>query len=239
MLDRISAITADSTRVADLVSGSDTDLVVKVPSCPDWSLRDLVLHLGHVQRFWAANLRAKDSSEPLRQETSSPADADLATWMRASTDSLVSALADVGDSSPCWTWWGEPLTSGAVGRHQVQEAAVHRWDGESAIGIPAPLAAEVAHDGVGEFLAVMHEAMAALPPGPVVLVSGDTGGRWTVGEPSAEVSSSDSHGHGQTFVRASASDLVLLLYGRISPAAVEIEGDAALVRTLLGIIDTE
>jgi hypothetical protein len=86
---------------------------------------------------------------------------------------------------------------------------------------------------------VMHEAMAALPPGSVVLVSEDTGDRWMVGEPSGEISSFDSHGHGQTFVRAAASDLVLLLYGRIAPSAVEIEGDPALVRTLLGIIDTE
>jgi hypothetical protein len=40
-------------------------------------------------------------------------------------------------------------------------------------------------------------------------------------------------------VRASASDLVLLLYGRLPDSAVEVEGDAALLRELLDSADTD
>lgn len=40
------------------------DLEVRVPSCPDWSLRDLVEHLTQVHRFWAAAVVAGPSEQP-------------------------------------------------------------------------------------------------------------------------------------------------------------------------------
>ena len=43
--------------------------------------------------------------------------------------------------TPAWVWWRDDRTVGAIARHQVQEAAVHRWDAQSAVGTPEPLAA--------------------------------------------------------------------------------------------------
>src|ERR1017187_2840194 len=62
VLDRIGAIRGESARIADLLDGADLD--ARVPSCPDWALRDLVLHLGEVQRSWAGCLRARRADEP-------------------------------------------------------------------------------------------------------------------------------------------------------------------------------
>ncbi len=220
----MSQIRAESTRLAGIIEGTDFEL--NVPSCPDWTFRDLIVHIGEVQRFWAGNLRAQDASSPWRAPPDRPAsDADLVSWMRTSTDLLLSALRAVGATAPCWTWWGEPLTSGAVGRHQVQEAAVHRWDAELTLGTPAPLNEAVADDGVAEYLEVMGAAGAISLAGSVTLVATDTGSEWLVGGDATS----------RAVVRAAASDLVLLLYRRLPLSTADTEGDTALAESLLGL----
>ena len=97
---------------------------------------------------------------------------DLLEWSAESTAAAAGgALRDAGPDAPCWAWWAgsdAPLTAGAVARHQVQEAAVHAYDAQEAIGKPEPLPAAVAVDGVGEFLAVGLGSLGRLaaPPGP-------------------------------------------------------------------------
>ena len=106
---------------------------------------------------------------------------------------------------------------------------MHRWDAESAVDAPAPLAPEVARDGVGEFLEVVLGGAGASLPGTVTLVATDTGGEWTAGR------DGDTH----VAARATASDLVLLLYGRLPPSAVDVEGDVSLLESLLDAASTE
>src|SRR3954469_1811707 len=70
------------------------DLAARVPGCPDWSLTDLVQHLGHVQRFWAAVVRAGGGDGPPPRETMGftlPGD-DLGAWSGAQTDRVLAAL---------------------------------------------------------------------------------------------------------------------------------------------------
>ncbi len=228
MLDNLQAIRAESARFGSAVAG--TDLAVSVPSCPEWSVRELVAHLGGVQRFWADTVRAGNPDRPSRVEHPAPLrDDDLVGWMSESTARLVAALGEASDDAPCWTWWGSPRTSGAVARHQVQEVAVHRWDAERARGEPAPLDPAVADDGVAEFIQVVMGSSANTMPGSITLVADDSGGEWIVG---------DQRGPHAT-VHATASDLVLLLYGRVHPESVLIDGDPVLVGWLLSANDTE
>jgi uncharacterized protein (TIGR03083 family) len=222
--DRLAAIASESRRIAELAARTPGD--TPVSSCPDWDISALVGHLGQTQRFWAGNVRTA-SLESAWEGDRTPPMTGLDRWLGESTELLLSALAAVPDDSPCWTWWGEPRTAGAVARHQAQEAAVHRWDAETAVGTPAPLAPELAHDGVAEFLEVMVDDQIGLRVGEVVFESIDTGGQWRVGRT----------GPTSVVLRASASDLVLVLYGRLPPSAVESQGDLALFRTLLNAAD--
>src|SRR3984957_17354852 len=234
MLEWSDAIQTESSLAADLIVGAELDTAV--PTCPDWTLRDLVVHLGRVQRFWAANVRAGDPDRPAivegdpdRPADHRPPDDGLSAWMRASTALLLAALAETDADSPCWTWWGPPLTCGAVARHQVQEVAVHRWDGQHALGSPAPIDAAVAHDGVAEFLEIVVGAAADRLLGSLTLVSDDGDGEWIVG---------DQRGAGAV-VTTSASDIVLVLYGRLPPTAVRVEGNPALFQDLLDLVSTD
>lgn len=88
------------------------DLDVRVPSCPDWSLRNLVEHLTDVHRFWTAAVTAGPSEKP---PTVAPTDdtlsADLLARSAAATQGLIAALRSAGPTLGCWTWWGDSRPS--------------------------------------------------------------------------------------------------------------------------------
>src|SRR5213083_293254 len=56
--DVLGFIETESAAAAATIASASLDAAV--PSCPDWSFSDLILHLGRVQRFWAEVVRAGD-----------------------------------------------------------------------------------------------------------------------------------------------------------------------------------
>ncbi len=228
----VDAIAEDSRRLSDAVASSDLD--IRVPSCPEWSLRDLALHIGIVQWYWGANVRAADAAERSGGElTPVPGDRDLLAWLGWCSYTLLGALREAGPDAPCWTWWGEPRTAAAVGRHQAQEAAVHRWDAELATGSVGSLRPELASDGVPEFIQIMVGGDAGALSGTVTLTATDTGASWHVGPQDA-----DGPERRAAELRATASDLVLMLYRRLPVPDAAVEGDPMLVAAFLSLADT-
>jgi uncharacterized protein (TIGR03083 family) len=213
-MEVIKLIDTESAAVAAVITPEVLD--ARVPSCPDWSLTELIWHLGRVQRFWASDVRAGDVEPTFPDEATGPADADeLSAWFRASTQELLTALHEVPWDRPAWTWWKEDRTVGAIARHQVQEAAVHRWDAQlAAAGRANPLETRIAEDGVDEFLWITKQLRG---PVPITFHAEDTGAVFAAGPgmPVAMVSAPD------------ASELVLLLYSRVSADAdsIAVEGD--------------
>jgi uncharacterized protein (TIGR03083 family) len=220
----------------------------RVPGCPAWSLRELVAHLGEVQRSWAAAVKAGPAAGP-PEEGAIPdrvPTGDLLRWSEASTEALLTALRDApGPEQGCWTWWGEPRTVGAVARHQVQEAAVHARDAQEAGERPQPLPRAIAEDGVEEFLAT---AVAALPlfgsswphPPARVALRPDDAGTCLVALGSDHAVTVDA-GTGTTAdaqLSGSASDLVLVLYGRAPLSAVHVTGDRSVAERFLAWLAT-
>ncbi len=199
-----------------------------VPTCPAWTLRELVWHLGRVQEFWTDDLTRPPDAEPDFSGESKPGpdDADaLETWMRTRTDNLVRTLRATPADTPVWTWWNDDRTAGAIARHQAQEAAVHRYDAQSAGGTPDPLDALLADDGVDEFCWLARQLRGSTP---IAFRTTDTAHGFSAAvsgfEPVATVS-------------ASASDLVLLLYGRVPLDAVAVDGDRSVVEAFLVAIE--
>jgi uncharacterized protein (TIGR03083 family) len=197
----------------------------QVPSCPDWKLRDLTAHLGRVQRFWGATVMRAEDVEPqfLDPGVQPPATGDIAAWMRASTQVLLDALSITRWDAPAWTWWRDDRTVGAIARHQAQEAAVHRWDAQLAVGTPSPLSRALADDGVDEMLWIARQLR---DPALVVFRATDTGNEYAISEGDARATAS-----------ATASDLVLLMYGRRTLDDVEVHGDRALLEAFLQPIE--
>jgi len=232
-------------RSAALRSVAETaDEGARVPGCPDWTVRDLVAHLGHVQRFWAATVAAGPG--PLRPAPDADGEApsgDLFAWSAQSTHLLLDALRAAGPDAPCWTWWagsGNPATAGAVARHQVQEAAVHARDAQEAAGAPQRLPAALAVDAVDAFLHVGFGSMDGWPHAPArVALAADEGPAWTL-ILDATGASAVRGGPGEgpeagAVVSGPAGDLLLALYRRLplESGSLRVTGDAELVRQLV------
>ena len=114
-----------------------------VPSCPAWTVADLVWHLGEVHWFWGTvvELRATDQDAVEALKPARPAAySELLAWGRSEAARMVDLLAGADDATPVWTWSPPHQHVGFIRRHQVQEAAVHRWDIQHAAGqAPDPL----------------------------------------------------------------------------------------------------
>lgn len=221
-------------------AAGEADLTALIPGCPDWSVRDLVTHLAGVQRFWAAVVTAGPADGPPGDDQIDrvPGD-DLLAWSAQATRELADALRAAGPDRPCWTWWpesGAPMNSGAVARHQVQEAGVHAFDAQEAAGRAQPLPAQVAADGIGEFLTVGMASMGPWPhrPGTVALTAAG-GPDWLVslsGDGARARERADAQ-EPDARVRGTASDLVLALYGRHLAGDLAVDGDQELASQLL------
>ncbi|MFD4555598.1 maleylpyruvate isomerase family mycothiol-dependent enzyme [Streptomyces sp. NPDC058469] len=232
---------------------SAPSLDVQVPTCPEWTLRDLVQHLGGVQRRWAgivtagptdtgpAGTAAQVGSEAPRER------AALLAWSAESTEQLLGALREVGPDRGCWTWWSgsqSPQTSGAVARHQVQEASVHTYDAQTTLGAPRPLPDEAALDGVDEFLSTCCAGTDPWPHEPAVVDYQATEGRsWrlSLSADGARVTElpAPATGVGEApdaagaTLRGTAGELVLALYARIPVNSLKVDGDPRLFDRLL------
>ncbi len=223
------------------------DPVPSVPSCPEWTVTDLVRHLGGVHRFVAHVLRERITAPPDPADLTLPETPDgpdaLTDWFARGARELAELLSELGPDTPVWTWSVEQ-TSGFWLRMQLIELAVHRWDAESATGAPAPLAPGIAADAVTQSIEVMAPARRGwrqAPPGTgetyrfrrtdgpeswTVLLSGDDVRAYPADDlrtapaptPSADVE-----------IAGTACDLALFLWGRVPPTALRATGDATLL----------
>jgi uncharacterized protein (TIGR03083 family) len=240
------ALVDDRSAALRAAVASAADLDARVPGCPDWSLHDLVAHLGEVQRFWAVVVRAgaADGPPPPEARGDMAPQGDLIEWSAESTGMLLAALTEAGPDAPCWTWWaasGAPSTAGAVARHQVQEAAVHAYDAQAAIGRPEPVPAGVAVDGIDEFVVVSLGSSGPWPHRPARVVFAATEGpSWTVDlTPDGAQAGPAASGEPVATVRGPAGDLILALYGRIPFDGLTVDGDAAVIDQLRSWVDTQ
>lgn len=240
---RLELVAEQSAILAAAVASGD--LTDPVPSCPDWTLRDLLVHHGNVLRGWAAVVAAADPVSPptwMSGDFTPPWDRagdDVQPWYVASRRAIADAFAGAGEDGPAWTWWGEPATAGAIARHQVQESCVHRYDAQLAAGLDAaPLPHDAAVDGVEEFLTV---SLVAEPPPwtgsrTVVALCPEDARPWLLTADGGSVTARPYDADEATpmaTVSGSASDLVLLLYGRVPVSRLEVGGDQSAASTLL------
>jgi uncharacterized protein (TIGR03083 family) len=218
---RVASISADSDALAD---AAGVDLTAAVASCPGWTTADLVRHVRQVHYAWAL-IVGEQRVTPEFEPAPPVVDAQLVEDFRARAHAFAELLGRTDPASPCWTW-GVEQNAGFHQRFQVQEAALHRWDAQDAVGVAAPIDTEAAADAV-ELLADLLPLVTKDPPHSFAVEITDAGDRRVpmlpaTGRPDAGT------------LRGSASDLLLVLWRRVPLTTVALDGDAdAIAATLL------
>lgn len=228
--DYLRHLKNDGQRITEVTKGN---LDAEVPTCPGNTVSSLLVHTGAVATFWLDALARNAQPDP--DWGSMPTDPEEAH--RVQHGKLVEALQARDPSSPQWTWAGPGETIFAY-RRMAQEFAVHRYDFENAVGDPRPIDPELAWDGIDELLDVFGRAR----PGEDWVSAAEKfgGGGETFTLIASDLNRSITfkalphhfayfEGDADVTATGTASDLLLVLWGRIPPERLKVEGDATLL----------
>lgn len=238
-LDHRAAVTAETARFVGVVERAD--LSTPVPSCPGWTLTDLIRHTGSVQRRFAVLLRGRIQQPPTSRDVElklPERDAGYPQWLAESLAEATDAF-DVGDlDEPMWAWGIDQHARFWV-RRMLFETLVHRADAELALGLRPEIDPALALDGADEFLVNLPNA-SVFASGTAELraehrtirFSCPDGRRLVRLRPDGFGLEPDTDGPADAAVHAAtAADLLLLLYGRYdrTAASFELSGDQGLL----------
>src|SRR5690349_7557529 len=146
--EHIAILRREGERLA--AAAARTSLDAAIPSCPDWSLRDLLRHLSGVH-YWATTIVSEARSrpfDPFRElEGKWPADDELVQWFAQGHAALVAALEAAPDTLECFAFLPAPSPRAFWARRQAHETGIHRADVERASGTITSFEREQALDG--------------------------------------------------------------------------------------------
>jgi uncharacterized protein (TIGR03083 family) len=244
--DRYAVEIEESTAgLAEIVAEHDQSL--PIPTCPEWTLRQLATHVGRAHR-WAAEITRtrSDTPIPFRQVPDGKLPDDRAgqcAWLRAGAARIVSAVREA-DSDLVWSFTG-PTPAGFWLRRMAHETLVHRADAQLAAGAePEPvIEADVAADAIDEWLMLLTsglgdvvERLQALPAGAGLHIHAtDDGlggrGEWMIRHDAGGLAVEPGHGKGDAALTGPAVSLLLVLMRRrpASDPAVTLHGDSAVL----------
>jgi uncharacterized protein (TIGR03083 family) len=245
-VDPAAALIEQNRLLAELYRTADPE--TDVPTCPGWTLRKLATHVGRGDR-WAATIVRERSGTYVDIRTVAggrpPSDQDgVAAWLGAGVEELLTAVAGVGADTAVWTFVGPQPAAWWI-RRRLHEATVHRADAALAVGGDYQLPAELAADGLSEWLDLVAARPAASGPTPLAIgqtlhlhatdVELGEPGEWLVHGDGSAVNWEHGHAKGQVAVRGAAVHLLLAALRRI-PAdddRLQIIGDSEIWQTWL------
>lgn len=221
----VEHVQIDGERLATVAAG---DLATPVPSCPGWSVRDLVAHIAQVYEHKIECSRLGHAPEPWPPAW--PEADQPVGWFRDAHGRLLEMFDQSDASAPSATWWPADQTVGFWARRMAHETAVHRVDAELARGAVTPIDAVLATDGVAEILRLMLEGDWSEDPDDAAhgqRVAIETGGRvWTIAiDRDAMTVSDGGTGTRDASLAGEPADVLLWLWGRAGDERVTLEGD--------------
>ena len=230
--DYLRVLRLDAARLSEV---GRMGLDPPVPSCPGWTVADVLTHTAAVYLHKVELMRqgvAPQEWPPADFEGREPL-----SFLAEATQELWDELMARDPGQACATWWPDDQTVGFWYRRMALETAVHRVDAELGHDVVTPVDEALAVDGIDEVLRVMlggpwwddPEFPTAEPIEDRVRVTA-AGRSWTVtlSARSVEVSESDT-GEVAVEVAGQPDDVYLWLWGRrgAEPLAVAGSSDVA------------
>jgi uncharacterized protein (TIGR03083 family) len=215
-----------------IVAAGRLGLDVSVPTCGDWTLRDLLLHVGRVYHRAGALVSERSTAEQ-DYPPAPAADTDAIEYLCDALDELVAALASCDPETPVWNWADEPPTAAFWARRMAHESTVHRYDAQRAHALVEPIDADLAHDGMDELVDVLLPRVLrrddARMPEATYLFTATDGGAWPVRFGPEGVERLEVAKEPDVTVTGTASALLLATYNRVPWSAQNVDGDATLL----------
>jgi uncharacterized protein (TIGR03083 family) len=226
-------VTAIRREGEGIVTAASMGLDDDVPACDGWTVADLVHHISRVY-VRVAHIASTRATEAPPDAFVVP-DGDPVEVLRDVLDDVVSALSECDADTPIWNWSNTtPHVAMFWARRMAHESSVHRFDAQAAHGVMQPIDAELASDGIDELIDVMAPRVYSRdgvtgPTGTVRMQSSD-GDTWLLrlepdGPHRIEVLNAPD-----VVVSGTSNALLLAAYSRIDWTALELSGDADLLK---------
>jgi uncharacterized protein (TIGR03083 family) len=210
-----------------------------VPTCPRWRVRDLVVHLGMVHRWAAAELRGDCGHRTGDSTAEGRAAADLTGWLRDGAAGLRQTLLATPEDARAPVFLRDaPIPRRFWARRQAHETTVHAHDGLSAV-LGRPLEADdtdldpdFAVDGVDEllrgFLPRGTGRLRADRPFTIGVQATDRPAAWTVRVgPDAPVTAAGPAEDPDALITGAAAELYLGLWNRTKDLPISGRAEVA------------
>jgi uncharacterized protein (TIGR03083 family) len=216
------------------------DVAAPVPTCPGWNVSQLLCHVDGGHRWVAEIVKTRAAQPPpdtaLRDLSGSTNEnpARLAASLTEGAAQLAAALREAGPGEQMWC----PVAGGGTpfyARRFTHETAVHRADAAIALGVDYTLDADVAVDGVEEWLELgslpfhfeVHPWMRELlgPGRTIGLHATDVDTHWLLDLTGDAISWRHGDEPAAAAIHAPLTELLLLIYRRRPVTAVEVTGD--------------
>ncbi|GAA2120401.1 maleylpyruvate isomerase family mycothiol-dependent enzyme [Actinomadura napierensis] len=151
------AIVEHTRRLAESAAAAGPDAVV--PTTPEWTVTDLVEHVGQTQH-WVAEIIERRITDPAQlpaEMAALPADPrEWQAWLSESAQRVASACSDDSLDAPVFNPAGDERTGTRFWMSSMlNEAVVHGFDAASAAGRPADIDADIAAALIGNHLAML------------------------------------------------------------------------------------
>ncbi|MBV8161609.1 MAG: maleylpyruvate isomerase family mycothiol-dependent enzyme [Acidimicrobiia bacterium] len=232
--EHVEAVERETGAFAKALMLGDGD--ARVPTCPDWTLRDLAVHVGQVMGFWTHLLcEGTGRQKPQFDEQPGPA---AGLWFVQIAGCLVSELKAATAETKVWTWNPADQSAGFAARRMAHETAVHRFDAQMAVGQPAPIEPPaLAADGIEEIFVMVEAApeRAGRGEGQTLHLHSAEGDEWLITMDPSGLDVRRKHAKGDLALRGAVSDLELLLYDRPPIGEIERFGDSAVLDAWYGV----
>lgn len=233
----LELIASDARRLAAVAAGHLDD---PVPTCPGWTVTDVVTHTAEVYNHKVAcTLLGRRPTE--EEYAHGPAEGqDLLEWFDASLATLLETLGSRTPESPAFTWYDPDQTVAFWIRRMAQETVIHRVDAEAAVGAVTAADEALAIDGIDEALHLfLSYAIGEDPDEDIGTYAGRSlqvrTGSWAwqvtvdLTDPVDKIPFTRGAKPAQATVSAEPSELLLWVWGRRPDSAVTLHGDPAAV----------
>ncbi|MGP3635863.1 maleylpyruvate isomerase family mycothiol-dependent enzyme [Streptomyces sp. 24-1644] len=224
----------------------DADLTAVVPTCPDWNLRELAVHVGGAHR-WVGEIVSTRATGDIPEERvpgitgpESEEPGALDAWLAEGADGVVAALREAGPDARVWSW-GTEQRPAFWARRMAHETAVHRADAALAARAGYEVAPELAADTIEEWLEIVSAAQRDGDPEAVELCGGGRslhlhatdvpGAEWLIEFGEDAFGWRHAHEKATVALRGTLTDLMLVFHRRLDPGSTRMEvlGDAELL----------